>query len=111
MPVLHCGVQKPSTSSAPFSAAPGIRRMKMVVMVVAVVVAAAAAAVVVVVRGGCAWWEACIWVLWSTQLQHLGASVWGSARVLGVSPKGSVGCGMRVLGVIENWAGKCVCLI
>jgi len=39
--------------------------------------------------------------------QHEGQAFWGSARVLGVSPKGSTG-GMRVLGVFENWAGKCV---
>ena len=50
---------------------------------------AAAAAVVVVVCGGKL-------AFWSTHLQHLlrptlRASVWGSARVLGVSPKGSVG--------------------
>jgi len=52
--------KKPSTSSAPFSAAPGFRRMKMntlleekVVAVAAAAAAAAAAAVVVVVmRGG-----------------------------------------------------------
>ena len=28
---------------------------------------------------------------WSTHLLHFRASVWGSARVFGVSPKGSVG--------------------
>ena len=55
----------------------------------------------------------------STNLQHLWVSVWGGTRVLGVSPKGSVraervccsrqrGGGMRVLGVFENWAGRCV---
>ena len=30
------------------------------------------------------------------------ASVWGSTRVLGVSPKGSVGAGRCVLGVFER---------
>ena len=78
-------------------------------VVVVVVAAAAAAAAVVVVRG--VRWEACIWMLWNTRLQYLRASAWGSARLLGVSPKGSVGGGMRVLGVFENWAGKFVCLI
>ena len=58
-----------------------------------VVVAAAAAA-----TAG----EACIWMLWSTHLQHLRTSVWGSARVLGVSPKGSVGDAAQ--GVAEDVA-------
>jgi len=51
--------KKPSTSPAPFSAAPGFRRMKMntlleekVVIVVVVAAAAAVVVVVVVVRGG-----------------------------------------------------------
>ena len=60
-------------------------------VVVVVVVAAAAAAVVVVVvavvRGG----KLAFGCFWSTYLQHLRASVWGGTRVLGVSPKGSVG--------------------
>ena len=52
--------------------------------------------------------EACFW---NTHLQHLlrpalRASVWGSTRVLGVSPKGSVGGGMHMLGLFEKWAGK-----
>ena len=50
------------------------------------VAVAAAAVVVVVVRGGKL-------AFWSTHLLRLalGACVWGSARILGVSPKGSVG--------------------
>jgi len=69
-----------------------------------VVAAAAAAVVVVVVRGGKL-------AFWSTHLQHLRASVLGQRACIRRVAQGQRGGGMRVLGVFENWAGKCVCLI
>jgi len=53
--------------------------------------------------GGCAWCEACIYMLMSTNLQHLWVSVWGGTRVLGVSPKGSVGAACVCWAYLKIW--------
>ena len=82
----------------------------MVVVVVVVAAAAAAAApvvvVVVVVHGGKLAFGCFGAHTFSTKGQAFGA-----ARVYWRVAQGQRGGGMRVLGVFENWAGKCVCLI
>ena len=72
------------------------------------VVAAAAAVVVVVVvvRGGKLAFGA--HTLSTYYAQHQGQAFWGQRACIGRVAQGQHGGGMRVLGVFENWAGKCL---
>ena len=80
----------------------------MVVVAVLVVAAAAAAVVVVVVRGGKLAFG-CFGAHNFSTYRSVRASVWVQRACIGRVAKGQRGGGMRVLGVFENLAGKCVC--
>ena len=92
--------KKTSTSSAPFSAAPGFRRMKMNTFNNNW-------------RRRWWWWLLCVvGSLHLDALKHKPSAPKGKRlgrhAFIGRVAQGQRGGGMRELGVFENWAGRCV---
>ena len=105
--VLHCSVQKAQHVLRPIFRGAWVPPLKMARATTNTLTIIGGEGVGVG-GGGCAWWEA---FFWSTHLQYLlspalRADVWGSTRVLGVSPKGRVGAACVCWECLKNGRGK-----